>query len=287
MRRRFETLLLLLLSSQQVWLAVGQSFGVSTGTITSPMGLGAGIGAWKPDVQLPIPEKTESSIYMAPYTVYKPKMQFHRKGFCVPRMAWTLQAAYAAECPPNTYLQTYFNGKQVCAVTRCAGPFGANKKQVDMGQVGKTGAAVFMQDAINKAGATYWGGDAGTVCNTVLLKPIMTCGDGCISDNRLYGDWCLCPDGYMPCPYNANNNGYTWCQCPGLGPPFGLCVADSYYCGYYCQYAPSWIFTAIAKGAMLCPIDPAQIDPYKPDIVFPGWEWNTNGGSLVGYTGKR
>jgi hypothetical protein len=34
-------------------------------------------------------------------------------GFCVPRMAWTLQAAYAAECPPNTYLQTYFNGKQV------------------------------------------------------------------------------------------------------------------------------------------------------------------------------
>jgi hypothetical protein len=41
-----------------------------------------------------------------------------------------------------------------------------------------------MQDAINKMGATYWGGDAGTVCNTVLLKPIMTCGEGCISDNR-------------------------------------------------------------------------------------------------------
>lgn len=59
---------------------MGQSFGVSTGTATSPMGLGAGIGPWKPDVQLPIPEKTESSIYMAPYTVYKPKMAFHRKG---------------------------------------------------------------------------------------------------------------------------------------------------------------------------------------------------------------
>jgi transcription initiation factor TFIID subunit TAF12 len=41
-----------------------------------------------------------------------------------------------------------------------------------------------MQNAINQAGSTYWGGDAGTVCNTVLLKPIMTCGDGCISDNR-------------------------------------------------------------------------------------------------------
>lgn len=73
------------------------------------------------------------------------------------------------------------------AVTRCAGPFGANKKQVDVGQVGKTGAAVFMQDAISKSGSTYWGGDAGTVCNTVLLKPIMTCGDGCISDNRCGG----------------------------------------------------------------------------------------------------
>jgi len=22
---------------------------------------------------------------------------------------------------------------------------------------------------------------------------------------------------------------------------------------------------------MLCPIDPAQIDPYKPDVIFPGW----------------
>jgi hypothetical protein len=62
----------------QVWLAVGQ--GVSTGTITSPMGVGAALGAWKPDVQLPIPEKNEQSIYMAPYTIYRPKMQFHRKG---------------------------------------------------------------------------------------------------------------------------------------------------------------------------------------------------------------
>lgn len=93
-----------------------------------------------------------------------------------------------------------------------------------------------------------------------------------------------CCAGYMPCPYNANNNGYTWCQCPQLGPPFGLCVADSYYCSYYCQYAPSWIFTAIAKGAMLCPIDPAQIDPYKPDVVFPGWvsNWTFSSSSSSG-----
>lgn len=64
----------------QVWLAVGQSLGVSTGTMTSPMGVGAALGPWKPDVQLPIPEKTEASVYMAPYTIYRPKMSFHRKG---------------------------------------------------------------------------------------------------------------------------------------------------------------------------------------------------------------
>lgn len=44
------------------------------------MGVGAGLGPWKPDVQLPIPEKTEATVYMAPYTVYRPKMEFHRKG---------------------------------------------------------------------------------------------------------------------------------------------------------------------------------------------------------------
>lgn len=40
---------------------------------------------------------------------------------------------------------------------------------------------------------------------------------------------------------------------------------------------------------MLCPIDPAIIDPYKPDALFPGWEYNINGGSgLVGYAnGKK
>lgn len=273
--------LLALLSLQQAaWLAAGQG-------LTQPIGVGNLPGPYKPDIQLPIPEKVEPTIYMEPYTIYKPVMQFHTKGFCVPRMAWNLQGAYAVECPANTYLQTYFNGKQVCAATRCAGPFGADKGENRIGQVAKTGTADFIQDAIADAPATYWGGDAGTLCNTVLLKPIMTCGEGCIVDNRLYGDWCLCPDGYMPCPYNNQaNNGYTWCNCENLGPPYGLCVADSFYCGYYCSYAPSWIFTAIAKGAMLCPIDPSQIDPYKPDVLFPGWEWNTNGG-LVGYPGKR
>lgn len=64
----------------QTWLAVGQSLGVSVGTLTSPMGVGAGIGAWKPDVQLPIPEKTEATLYMAPYTIYRPKIDFHTKG---------------------------------------------------------------------------------------------------------------------------------------------------------------------------------------------------------------
>jgi hypothetical protein len=44
------------------------------------MGVGAGIGPWKPDIQMPIPEKTEASLSMTPYTVYRPKIDFHRKG---------------------------------------------------------------------------------------------------------------------------------------------------------------------------------------------------------------
>jgi hypothetical protein len=70
------------------------------------------------------------------------------------------------------------------AATRCTGPFGADKKASGMGQLPKTSAAEFVNDAISQTPAQYWGGDAGTICNTVLLKPIMTCGDGCLLDNR-------------------------------------------------------------------------------------------------------
>ena len=72
----------------QAWLAVGQSAGVSVGTLTSPVGVGAGIGPWKPDVQLPIPEKTEATLYMAPYTIYRPKIDFHTKGEQLGATAW-------------------------------------------------------------------------------------------------------------------------------------------------------------------------------------------------------
>jgi hypothetical protein len=65
----------------QAWLAVAQSLGVTTGTLTKPpIGVGPGLGVWKPDVQMPIPEKNEATLYMAPYTVYRPKIDFHRKG---------------------------------------------------------------------------------------------------------------------------------------------------------------------------------------------------------------
>jgi hypothetical protein len=40
----------------------------------------AGPGLWKPDIQFPIPEKTEAVITMEPYTYYKPAMEFHTKG---------------------------------------------------------------------------------------------------------------------------------------------------------------------------------------------------------------
>ncbi|WIA19704.1 hypothetical protein OEZ85_005630 [Tetradesmus obliquus] len=203
-------------------------------------------------------------------------MELHTKGFCVPRQAWQLQPAYAEGCPADTYLQNDYNGKQVCAATRCTGPFGVNKKPASIPQAKNTLLGQAVSDAIANAPATYWGGDSGTVCNTILLKPIMTCGEGCITDNRLYGDWCICPNDYMACPYNTQNTGYQWCQCEQLGPPYGLCVADPYYCAYYCQYAPSWIFTAIAKSTMLCPIDPSQIEPYNPDPINPGWDTTIN-----------
>jgi hypothetical protein len=100
--------------------------------------------------------------------------------------AWAATIAAAPSRPP----------KQNSAVTRCTGPFGGFKKENNIGQLGKVSQGEFMADSIKNAGATYWGGDAGTVCNTVLLKPIMTCGEGCISDNRCVQGvvvWCWLP----------------------------------------------------------------------------------------------
>lgn len=58
----------------QPWLATGQG-------ITKPLGVGnAGGGIWKPDIQMPIPEKTEAVISMQPYTMYRPQMDIHTKG---------------------------------------------------------------------------------------------------------------------------------------------------------------------------------------------------------------
>jgi hypothetical protein len=131
----------------------------------------------------------------------------------------------------------------VCsAATRCTGPFGMDKgAKTGIPQLPKTGLANFVVDAMEDAPATYWGGDAGTVCNTVLLKPIMTCGEGCLVDNRLYGDWCLCPDGTLPCPYNSQNTGYQWCQARRLAVTHChfvyllLCAPCMYVHAYTCQ----------------------------------------------------
>lgn len=43
-----------------------------------------------------------------------------------------------------------------------------------------------------------------------------------------------------------------------------MCVADSYWCDYYCKYAPSWYYGLVAKGEKACPIDPSLIDPLTP-----------------------
>lgn len=62
--------------------------------LTKGLGVGAAIGSWwKPDIQMPIPEKVEATISMQPTTVYKATMELHTKGFCVPRQAWQLQVS--------------------------------------------------------------------------------------------------------------------------------------------------------------------------------------------------
>jgi hypothetical protein len=48
---------------------------------------------------------------------------------------------------------------------------------------------------------------------------------------------------------------------------FNMCVADMYWCDYYCKYAPSWYYGLVAKGDKACPIDPSMIDPLTPDPI--------------------
>lgn len=54
----------------------------------------AGPSIWKPDIQMPIPEKAEAVITVEPYTYYKPAMEFHTKGVFV--TAW--QQAVVQHC---------------------------------------------------------------------------------------------------------------------------------------------------------------------------------------------
>lgn len=49
-----------------------------------------------------------------------------------------------------------------------------------------------------------------------------------------------------------------------------MCVADMYWCDYYCKYAPSWYYGLVAKGEKACPIDPSQMDLLNPDPIYPG-----------------
>jgi hypothetical protein len=82
---------LLLLTSQRGAGAQGIGAG-----ITNPVGVGLKPGPWKPDIQMPIPEKTEPTIYMSPYTVYRPKIEFHTKGNTHARQSASPAAAAAS-----------------------------------------------------------------------------------------------------------------------------------------------------------------------------------------------
>jgi len=49
--------------------------------VTNPHGIGShGFNIYKPDIQMPIPEKVTPHITMEPETFYKPQMEFHTKG---------------------------------------------------------------------------------------------------------------------------------------------------------------------------------------------------------------
>jgi hypothetical protein len=55
---------------------------------------------------------------------------------------------------------------------------------------------------------------------------------------------------------------------------FNMCVADMYFCDYYCKYTPSWYYGLVAKGEKACPVDSSLIDPLNPDPIFPGFATN-------------
>jgi hypothetical protein len=114
-----------------------------------------------------------------------------------------------------------------------------------------------------------WGANQASLCNTVIVKPVMKCPDNCIPDTRNpQADLCLCPNGYLPCPYN-----YQPCTCD----PYQICVADSYFCTLYCNYLPSWVPAMVKQGTFLCPIDPENIDFTQADALYPGWAFNQFG----------
>ena len=79
-------------------------------------------------------------------------------------------------------------------------------------------------------------------------------------------DLCICEDGLVGCP-----QGYSYCDCNPQ--PYGLCVADQYYCTLYCAYLPSMIQAALASGKNICPLDPGAIDFYRSDPIYPGWDF--------------
>ena len=62
---------------------------------------------------------------------------------------------------------------------------------------------------------------------------------------------------------------YQTCSCNSNNVNFQLCVADSYWCNYYCQYLDVWGQYTQSKGANLCPLDPDQLDPYFPPNLYP------------------
>ena len=157
--------------------------------------------------------------------------------------------------------------------TQCTGPIGTTQKTTNIPQLKDSLFAAKVVQMLQNT-KQYWGANVASACGTVIVKPIFTCDDKCIPDNRYPDkDLCLCPDGYLACPYT-----YVYCPC-GNGKP--VCAADPFYCTLYCNYSPSgsWVPASVAKN--LCPLDPDTINFQEASTVFPGWSFGTLNGRLL------
>ena len=69
-----------------------------------------------------------------------------------------------------------------------------------------------------------------------------------------------------PRPLHARRDGARAAPCP---QEYTICVADGYWCDYYCKYSPTWYFAMVAKGEKVGLQSPLVApNPVSPETVF-------------------